>query len=38
MVHKKKCSFGQDQVEYLRHIVSKKGVEMDPKKIRDMVS
>jgi len=28
-----KCSFGQQQTEYLGHLVSFKGVEMDPSKI-----
>ncbi|XP_028788525.1 uncharacterized protein LOC114744523 [Neltuma alba] len=29
-----KCSFGQRKIEYLGHIVSEKGVEMDGRKIQ----
>lgn len=32
VVNKKKCSFNQTQIEYLSHIISKKGVEVDPRK------
>jgi hypothetical protein len=29
-----KCTLGKEEVEYLGHIISKKGVKEDPKKIR----
>ena len=29
-----KCTFSKEEVEYLGHIISKKGVKVDPKKIR----
>ena len=29
-----KCCFGMDKVEYLRHFISGKGVETDPRKIK----
>ncbi|XP_072962659.1 uncharacterized mitochondrial protein AtMg00860-like [Typha angustifolia] len=32
-----KCSWGQQRVDYLGHIISKDGVEADPKKIQSMV-
>lgn len=31
-----KCSFGQQQLEYLVHIISNKGVSTDPAKIKVM--
>jgi hypothetical protein len=33
---KTKCSFGASEVEYLGHIVSRKGVKVHPKKIQAM--
>jgi hypothetical protein len=35
--NKKKCSFGQDEIEYLGHLISGRGVSADPKKIEDML-
>lgn len=35
--NKKKCSFGQKEIEYLGHIISGQGVSADPKKIEDML-
>ncbi|CAJ2661553.1 unnamed protein product [Trifolium pratense] len=34
---KKKCSFGQAEIEYLGHLISGRGVSADPKKIEDML-
>ncbi|XP_044502567.1 uncharacterized mitochondrial protein AtMg00860-like [Mangifera indica] len=36
VVNKKKCQFGRERIGYLGHIVSRKGVEADPRKIEDM--
>jgi hypothetical protein len=35
--NKKKCSFGQAEIEYLGHLISGRGVSADPKKIEDML-
>jgi hypothetical protein len=36
-VKREKCQFGQEQVNYLGHIISSQGVSMDPEKIVAMV-
>lgn len=36
--NRKKCSFGQEQLEYLGNLISGKGVSADPKKIEAMVN
>lgn len=36
-VKKSKCSFGQQQLEYLGHVITGDGVKADPKKIQAMV-
>ena len=34
--NRKKCSFAKSKVEYLMHIISEQGVEVDPKKIKSV--
>lgn len=36
MVNQKKCSLGQNRIKYLGHIISRSGVEADPRKIHEM--
>jgi hypothetical protein len=35
--NKKKCAFGQTEIEYLGHLIYGRGVSADPKKIEDML-
>lgn len=37
-VNEKKCDFGWREVAYLGHIISDRGVEVDPKKVQAMVN
>ena len=36
-VNQKKCDFGKSQLTYLGHIMSAKGVAMDPSKVQAML-
>ena len=38
VVNKKKCSFGERQVEYLGHVISGQGVAVDPEKVRSVIN
>jgi hypothetical protein len=33
-----KCDFFQKQVHYLGHVISEEGVEVDPRKIKDIMN
>lgn len=33
-----KCCFGKSQVEYLGHIISNQGVEVDPSKVKSVLA
>lgn len=35
--NKKKSSFGQQEIEYLGHLISGEGVSADPKQVEDMI-
>ena len=34
--NRKKCSFSQSKIEYLGHVISGEGVEVDPEKIKSI--
>lgn len=33
VANKKKCEFGKGEIRYLGHLISSRGVEMDPEKV-----
>lgn len=37
LIKKSKCSFGQDKMEYLGHVISKHGMSIDESKIKAML-
>lgn len=38
VANRKKCSFGQRQIEYLGHLISHRGVAVDPNKVKSVVN
>src|SRR6266498_2144320 len=38
MVKVKKCDFAKKELKFLRHIISREGIKMDPEKIEKMVN
>jgi len=36
-VNKKKCTFRQERIEYLGHVISGQGVAADPRKLKIMI-
>jgi len=38
MIKIKKCDFAKRELKFLKHIVSREGIRIDPKKIEKMIS
>lgn len=38
VANRKKCAFGQRQIEYLGHVIYYQGVAVDPNKVRSVVN